>query len=1015
MRGFDVLDPHLDLTKSYFLEASAGTGKTFTIENIVVRLIQDKVPVDKILVVTFTRAATLELKMRIRKRLEEQNNYTALAAWDEANIFTIHGFCYHTLKNHAFETGFSLTQNEKQASFADQKQILKDFLRTSLPAHEIHPKQIEKILAGRHPFECLLEALTTKLTMVGRSYQSIQEDVTMILKRDLVRPKLEELLAWALRFKGFCNKAGQLHSEYVRGLQKGARLLQGESEDLIDLPLLKMVPDNLKKGAIYPEALVPLNRNLFPFLKEASDPDLILNRLKMRAQNFLTQVCTREDLFFYDDLIKQMHVHLALPSFTKAVRSDYQAVLIDEFQDTDPMQWEIFKTLFLGHLPLYIVGDPKQSIYRFRGADLYTYLEAKKALGEEAYATLTRNFRSQPFLVNALNNLFQRSSDLIQLPKTGHVLAIPPIISGIEQTHDAKIIFCLASDETSLFDFIAQEIKRLKEQEKLDYRACAILVKDRYQTEKLTAHFPLPFMAQKSRSLVETEAFCVLKDLLQAVLNPRERSSVIKVLAGPLFGYSLEELARGWEAFHVEPLYRYHALLSSNGILSFFQVCCQEVKFPNQDLYLDLWQLVELIAENAQGIETYLPYLQKLRLEDPAADFLQARVKCCEDAVQILTTHVSKGLEFEAVFPVALMREGEMEDAEERSEKMRQLYVALTRAKRYLYLPVIDHAQINTPIHFFLKHILQEKSLEEFVQSQPHCALVHCTTGPLAPAISPIPQQTLPAAKPRMAFPSCLLKSYSSLVSAEEYEIGPTLARSSHTFSGQIAALPIEIASQVGEAVLHEHCPCPLERQDHRAGCASCQRKCEKCGLAADQFPAGIETGLLLHKIFEHLDLKYPLRPFLEEMLATTKLEPWVAAIEEMVNHTLDVKLPTPFGSFSLREVDPRKMIREMEFLYPCSHGYLKGFIDLFFEHQGWYYCIDWKSNVLVDYSPQSIRRAIANHQYGLQAEIYQTAIHKYLKLFQKEERFGGSFYLFLRGLKAGGEEGIHFIRYELR
>ena len=531
MHGFDVLDPHLDLKKSYFLEASAGTGKTFTIENLVVRLIQEGMGVDKILIVTFTRAATLELKLRIRKRLEDKKIHTALQAWDDAKIFTIHGFCFHTLKEYPFETGFSLTQNEESANPETQKRILKDFLRTSLPAEEIHLRQLEKVLKkGRHGIETLLHALSQTILPVGRSYQKIQEEIRQTLPHSNLDAQM--LIELAPLFKGLCNRQGAIHPESCEGFFRAERVLRGDVEDVVDIPLIHMTPANLKHKKSYPKSLETINEHLVPLLVEASDTRLILGRLAERASHFFKTICTQEDLFFYDDLISQVEQNLHNPSFTTAIRSEYEAVLIDEFQDTDPVQWKIFSHLFLGHRPLYLVGDPKQSIYRFRGADLYTYMQAKEALGESASATLTRNFRSQPNLVDALNTLFHKVGNLIHLPKTGQAISILPITAALPPADEGRVVFCKTTDEETLFKFIHVEIARLKQEEKISYKECAILVKDRYQAERFCALFGLPYATKRSESLIESDAFFVLEDLLIAALNPRERSLVVRALGG---------------------------------------------------------------------------------------------------------------------------------------------------------------------------------------------------------------------------------------------------------------------------------------------------------------------------------------------------------------------------------------------------------------------------------------------------------------------------------------------------
>ena len=100
-----------------------------------------------------------------------------------------------------------------------------------------------------------------------------------------------------------------------------------------------------------------------------------------------------------------------------------------------------------------------------------------------------------------------------------------------------------------------------------------------------------------------------------------------------------------------------------------------------------------------------------------------------------------------------------------------------------------------------------------------------------------------------------------------------------------------------------------------------------------------------------------------------------------------------------------------MEFLYPTENpdGFIKGFVDMFFEHRGKFFIIDWKSNYLEAYTPQKLQETISAHQYDLQAKLYATAAKKYLKLFKCEEHFEGVFYLFLRGLNRQTKGGSYF------
>ena len=963
MLGFDVLDPALDLKRSYFLEASAGTGKTFTIENIVVRLIEEGIPIERILVVTFTRAATIELKRRIRRNLEERQLKKALSNFDEAKIFTIHSFCFHTLQESALETGFPINQIEESASPDTLKRIFKDFLRTGLTPEEIHPKQLEKVLKKHHnDLERLLNELYRPSSDSGRSFEEIYQEILLEVKRlDLERePLLDELLALAPSFSGMCDRQRRLKSENEEGIRHFASLFKGEAKELIDLPILKMVPQNLLKGKNYPERLQQLHTSLIPLLAELSNTAKIQSRLSSRAQEFLAHVSSQEDLFFYDDLIKHMQINVRNELFAEKTRSHYSAVLIDEFQDTDRVQWEIFSTLFLDRLPLYLVGDPKQSIYRFRGADLYAYMEAKEALGENAVRTLTRNFRSYPALIQGLNTLFNRVPDLITLPKIGKTLSIPPVIAALPESNEGHIVFCASPDESALFSYCISEIERLHQTEGLPYHKCAILVKDRHQAKRFSHQCSLPFATKRNESLLDSEAFPILEDLLRAAYNPRDRHAIAKVLGGPLFGLTLEQLGAGFEE-RVEPFYRYNNLLATQGILIFFKAVLAEGQMPCESLYHPLLQLVELIAETTRGIEEILPFMEKLKQEDPESERLKARAVSMGDAIQIMTLHVSKGLEFDAVFPVGLICPSDMEEEEDLSEKMRQLYVALTRAKKRLYIPLSDKQ--NTPIHVFLSKVLQGESLECFIKGHPYFSLALCEKQtPLLPPLKPSsPKEFSPRNETPLTFPPCALYSYTSLSKKNENMTS-------------YSALP------------------------------------------EGEMPAGVETGILLHHIFERLDFKKSgreLRAFLVQQLKGKHLEPWLSSVEILVENALHFPLQGLQSPFCLADLDAKKILREMEFMYATEEpaGYLKGFIDLFFEHQGYYYIIDWKSNFLENYTPEKIEETIDFHDYALQAELYQTAALKYLKLFNQEHLFGGSFYMFLRGLNPITQTGVHHFR----
>ena len=232
-----------------------------------------------------------------------------------------------------------------------------------------------------------------------------------------------------------------------------------------------------------------------------------------------------------DAILTEMAKLLERPQFRELVKQKYRAVIIDEFQDTDPVQWAIFRTLFLNVKQLYIVGDPKQSIYAFRNADLYTYLEAKENF---SVAHLDTNFRSAPKLIDALNTLFS-TKEWMYLPKLQKFLDVHRVQAGVKEDGEGLLHFFVSQekDEERLFAFIAQNI--------VPHLSNAVLVKDRFQGARLQAYlrkWNISCAVKRAGSLADTLAFSAMHDLLEAVKRPDDASAVKKVLAGPFICFN---------------------------------------------------------------------------------------------------------------------------------------------------------------------------------------------------------------------------------------------------------------------------------------------------------------------------------------------------------------------------------------------------------------------------------------------------------------------------------------------
>ncbi|MCE5316858.1 MAG: UvrD-helicase domain-containing protein [Parachlamydia sp.] len=1072
---FDVLSRHCDIHRHYLLEASAGTGKTYSIENVVARLLIEPAPgsdqplaLEQILVVTFTRIATRDLKERVRGNLEKartilsQESFRsvpdyllaiveqgepaiqkalkqieqALFTFDQAQIFTIHGFCSRMLRDFAFEGDLGLQIKADEEGLARSRSIeaMKDFLRTELNAASWSPAQIAKILS-KHLHD--VDKLCSKLLKASaresellpfseyvRLFAAIMADLK---ERAITRNKIiEDFQNQPFAYKQI-DKVNL--AEALKSVERFASLFDKEAWEAGDLE--ELIQDNFfglralnpeERGTRRNASSSGRLHNLFPILFEAfaplrpcADPRLLLHHLAQQARQHFNRFQEEEEALSFDGLLSSMRRAVDNTAFAGQVRARYRVAIIDEFQDTDPIQWEIFSHLFLngGHR-LYLVGDPKQAIYAFRNADIYTYLEAAQALGSQHHAALDTNYRSTPGLVKGLNQLFSKTEGWITLPRTSSTLPYRPVAAGKADgvRHDdafgsIHICFTEESEEAEqrlFFPFIAQEILRLK----IGLEGWAVLVKDRYQGARL-AHYlkglSIPVVKQKQEHLANSPALSAFREIIEAVLQPKDVSLVKRALGSPLIGMTHDQLLAlqsepgQWEKV-LERFLNLRKRLMEEGLSGFFPAfleshwCHQSTaehllsREEGEELYDDLCQIVERVFSR-QTTESLLHTLRSLEDQDEEDEQGIKRLQNPDrKGVHIMTLHASKGLEFEVVFPLGLISETKPPDdpqdiAECDAEKMRQLYVAMTRAKSRLYLPVLFSGKDldsgkGSPMQLFLKalHIHHPSDLEALKSDEVSVAPV--PSGIINSRIQDDPPCSLLfSGLSKLQHPVQMVSSYSSLLHQEKEPFFPTFK--------------VKRSSE--------------EKNVHT-------------------LPAGSEMGNLLHAILEKVSLEElseatlpkEVVPLIVPHIQGEEFSAWHEVLAEIVFNAFHTPLPLLNGPTPLIATDPLKHFRETEFLYSWESslnlnvehvpGFLKGVIDLLFEHEGKYYLLDWKSNKLgeraEDYQRGRMEEAMREGGYFLQAKVYSEALRRYLKLVDPgsfEEKFGGILYLFLRGL----------------
>nr|NGX36789.1 RecBCD enzyme subunit RecB [Candidatus Anoxychlamydiales bacterium] len=481
------------------------------------------------------------------------------------------------------------------------------------------------------------------------------------------------------------------------------------------------------KDFVLPDFFQKAKKELYPIITDAIDPNILFYRLAKDISKEVALYLEKDEVFSYDKILTKMREALKNKKFKEKVQLIYKAAIIDEFQDTDPIQFEIFENLFLKNknlLAFYLIGDPKQSIYSFRKANLYTYIEATKKIDEINY--LDTNYRSSKSLIASLNALFSSSfsKNWLKLPQKNDSLKYIPIKAGLGLDFDFQdsfksLHFFIAEDnfskkkwptdeiEQKYFAFITNEILKLKKKLQFEESSFAVLVKDRYQAARLKNYFQkfsISSITTRGSSLKGSIALKAMKEFLDAVISPSDLNKVKIALLGAFIGFNAEkiinlDLMKNPEI--IEEFYKLKIALKKG--LGFFFNLFFKATFDQKTIleniaskkdihfYFDVISLIELIAieKNIVSIQSFFEKLETLDSDDEKLQNNQV----FETGVQILTTFMSKGLEYDIVFALGLANRSKInplnEDIEEiDAEKMRQLYVALTRAKYRVYAPI---------------------------------------------------------------------------------------------------------------------------------------------------------------------------------------------------------------------------------------------------------------------------------------------------------------------------------------
>lgn len=747
------------------IEASAGTGKTYAIAGLYVRLVVEQGHgVGAILVVTFTRAATEELKERIRNRLFEvrqafQEGYSsdffcntllkrcadkgasvhkdiairrlnnALMAFDEAAIFTIHGFCQRVLTDTAFACGMPFDTEILPDQSTLLKEIVEDFWRCH--SYRLSPRWAYRIIDTRLT---PVELQWSIQSYLGKPYLKIAEltqleDFTTIEKNfetafakacELWLSQRDDVIKLLLQGREQCLKKtvynnhmenwfAELDEYFSQAATENPRCPK-KFENFTTATLKK----NSKKGQSAPvhlffDACEILHKAVMALEEEF---ECGLQRLRYDLFNHCNQELRRRkrelQIQSYDDLLGQLREALYHPGrgaeLAEQVRQRFSAALIDEFQDTDPVQYDIFNAIYQNSgQPVFLVGDPKQAIYSFRGADIFAYLQARRQAAAEY--TLAVNWRSDPKLIAAINGLFQRRSDpflLQQIPfqavqpatKDRSVLQLLDGVSPaplqlwfVDRPQDGKPKHHFKREASQqIAKATATEIARLlnlsnQGQAYIEHvgghREClqgghiAVLVRDRWQAllvRNALLDLSVSSVQHSRDSVFATQEAQDLERLLRAIAMARSEGLIKAALITELLGVSGNELQRllqteaDWERVLLE-FADYHESWRTQGFIRMFRrllvrrdIYRRLLSFRDGERRLtNLLHLGELLqtvnTDQRLGMIGLVKWLAEQRHRPNGEDEAQQlRLESDAELVQIVTVHKSKGLEYPVVF-----------------------------------------------------------------------------------------------------------------------------------------------------------------------------------------------------------------------------------------------------------------------------------------------------------------------------------------------------------------------------
>ncbi|MFK3918389.1 exodeoxyribonuclease V subunit beta [Pseudomonas fulva] len=760
---------------SQLIEASAGTGKTFTISALYLRLIlghggeqgfeRELLP-PQILVVTFTDAATKELRERIRTRLAEAARFfrgeleavdpllaqlrddypqhawassaarleTAVQWMDEAAVSTIHGWCQRMLREHAFDSGSLFTQTLETDHSELLGQVVRDYWRRF--CYGMQSQALTWVRSHWVSPAALLPRIRPLFGRVRAAHQGPEPEALILEALQARDEQLARLkgpwAVWVQELRQLCHDA--VAAKQVDGRKMQARYFEPwfdklsqwcNDEQCVELDLgtgfTRLTPAGLaeawKVGEPPAHPALDAMQTLQQDLQALASPDaaLLEHAASWVSAQFEVEKRRRAEMGF-DDMLLRLQQALyseAGERLAGLIREQFPVAMIDEFQDTDPIQYGIFERIYRisenhGDTGLFMIGDPKQAIYAFRGADIYTYLAARRATQGRLHS-LDTNYRSSEGMVAAVNQVFQqaearpsgrgaflfREADDNPLPFVA-VRAQGRSEQLMLQGQPCAALQCwqLPSDEPVSMGVYRQQMATSCASHIVGLlnasqhgtagfahanghlRPClpsdiAILVRDGHEAQRIRAELAARgvrsvYLSDKDSVFAAQEAHDLLA-WLKACAEPDSERLLKAALASLTLDLSLPALdrlnqdERVWESW-VMRFRAYRDTWQRQGVLPMLRQLLHDFELPRtlirrtdgERVLTNLLHLAELLQQAAgelDGEQALIRHLaDHLASSGQAGEEQILRLESDEQLVKVVTIHKSKGLEYPLVY-----------------------------------------------------------------------------------------------------------------------------------------------------------------------------------------------------------------------------------------------------------------------------------------------------------------------------------------------------------------------------